>query len=157
MTLACTRLRSVFNDVSSLQVSVRVSDLQPAGTGKHRCTVSVFALPSVTVATGAAAPLTAISHPRISQTLEERDVATHSASTDSKQGQIIATLSFVYELILDVRKVPEGVICMHACMYDFQHCCSAIVARECSGWYLGSRRIYLQDPIIRASSLSVLS
>ena len=98
------------NHASSLQVAVRVSDLQPAGTGKHRCTVSLFALPSVTVATGAAAPVTAVGHPRISQTLQERDMAaSHGATTDSAQGKIIATLSFVYELILDVRKLPEGV------------------------------------------------
>jgi hypothetical protein len=111
--------------VHALQVSVRLPDLQSAGTGKHRCTVSLYPLPSVAVSTGASEPMTAVSNLHITQTLEEdRAAAAHKPSADKKASRIVATLTFVYELILDVRDQPEGTL--HASFLCFQcrskHC-----------------------------------
>jgi hypothetical protein len=109
----------LIHPLHALQVSVRLSDLRSAGTGKHRCTVSLYSLPSLAVSTGASAPMTAVSNLHISEALDEdRAVATYKPTADSTQGQIIANLTFVHELLLDVRHQPDGTL--HTSFLSFQ-------------------------------------
>lgn len=93
-------------------MSVRVSDLLEAGAGKHRCTVSLFALPPVSVAAGALAPLAAVVNPTISLMDGDDDAFLQPhpepSSADGPNTEIIGTLTFIYDLVLDIRNLPEG-------------------------------------------------